>query len=54
MFAPLRAERIMSRSAPVAPRVDEPRADSTPYQSNTRAMSSPSFDCEISTTIGLR
>lgn len=54
MFAPLRAERIISRSALVAPRVDEPRADPTPYQSNTRAISSPSFDCEISTTIGLR
>ena len=52
MFFPARASRISSRSAALPPRCDEPRADSTPYQSNTRAMYSPSFEREIITVIG--
>jgi hypothetical protein len=32
MFDPLRAARMIPRSALVAPRVDEPRTDWTPYQ----------------------
>jgi len=49
MFFPARASRISSRKAFAPPRVDEPRTASTPYQSKTRAMYSPSFDCEIIT-----
>ena len=52
MFFPARAARKRSRNAASPPRVDEPRADSTPYQSKTRAMYSPSFDCEMSAKIG--
>ena len=47
MFFPARASRMISRRAFAPPRVDDPRTDPTPYQSNTRAMYSPSFDCEI-------
>ena len=54
MFFPAFASRSSSRNAPVPPRVEEPRAASTPYQSNTRAMYSPSFDFEIITLIGRR
>jgi len=52
MFLPARASRINSRNAALPPRLDEPRADSTPYQSKTRAMYSPSFEREIITVIG--
>jgi len=52
MVEPARASRISSRSAFAPPRVDDPRTDPTPYQSNTRAMYSPSFDCEIITVAG--
>lgn len=54
MFFPSRASRSNSRRAAPPPRVDEPRAASTRYQSNTRAMYSPSFDREIITEIGRR
>ncbi len=54
MFFPSRASRMSSRSAADPPRVDEPREESTPYQSNTRAIASPSFDCEMMTEIGRR
>ena len=49
MFLPARASRMISRNAFAPPRVDEPRTDPTPYQSKTRAMYSPSFDCEMIT-----
>src|SRR6266849_1370915 len=54
MFRPSRATRIISRSAALPPRVRDPRADSTPYQSNTRAIVSPSRDLEMITLIGRR
>jgi len=54
MFLPARASRISSLSAELPPRVDDPRADSTPYQSKTRAMYSPSLEREIITVIGRR
>ncbi|MEA2462450.1 MAG: hypothetical protein QOJ98_197 [Acidobacteriota bacterium] len=50
----LRARRMNSRSASFAPREDEPRTVPTPYQRNTRAMISPSFDREVMTVIGSR
>ena len=53
-FVPLRALRRNSRSAALAPRDDEPRTVSTPYQWNTRAMYSPSFEREVMTMIGRR
>ena len=53
-FFPSRATRISSRSAAVPPRVADPRADSTPYQSKTRAIISPSREREIITDTGLR
>lgn len=53
MVFPARASRMISRSAFAPPLVEEPRTDSTPYQSKTRAMYSPSFDCEMITVAGL-
>ncbi len=54
MFRPARAARINCRNAASPPRVDDPRADSTPYRAYTRTMYSPSFDCELIVMIGLR
>ncbi len=51
---PLRARRMNSRNASFAPRDDEPRTVPTPYQRNTRAMISPSFEREVMTVIGSR
>ncbi|MEO6259810.1 MAG: hypothetical protein ABIP63_05640 [Thermoanaerobaculia bacterium] len=54
MFLPLRARRIISRRALDPPRVDDPRAHSTPYLSKTPAERSPSFDRDDITMMGCR